>query len=70
MARDPYAYRREDMVRRQIEARGVHDSRVLDAMRRVPRHELVPAEQRDAAYQAVRSRSATARPSPSPTSWP
>ncbi len=41
---------RERMVREQIEARGVRDPRVLDAMRRVPRHLFVPAEYRDAAY--------------------
>ena len=41
---------REEMVRSQIEARGIHDERVLTALRRVPRHRFVPAEQRDAAY--------------------
>lgn len=39
------------MVARQIEARGVKDPRVLKAMREVPRHELVPPEQRSAAYE-------------------
>jgi protein-L-isoaspartate(D-aspartate) O-methyltransferase len=38
------------MVRSQIEARGVRDPRVLDAMRRVPRHLFVPADQREGAY--------------------
>lgn len=33
---------REEMVRIQIEGRGVKDARVLEAMRRVPRHEFVP----------------------------
>ncbi len=42
---------RERMVRSQLEARGVRDPRVLAAMRRVPRHELVPAESRAEAYQ-------------------
>jgi len=42
---------RERMVSEQIEARGVHDSRVLAAMRRVPRHEFVPFEQRPYAYE-------------------
>jgi protein-L-isoaspartate(D-aspartate) O-methyltransferase len=32
------------MVRSQIEARGVHDPRVLEAMRRVPRHRFVPPD--------------------------
>ncbi len=40
----PYAEERAAMVREQIEARGVKDSRVLAAMRGVPRHEFVPEE--------------------------
>jgi protein-L-isoaspartate(D-aspartate) O-methyltransferase len=39
------------MVSNQIEARGIKDPRVIAAMRRVPRHELVPLELRDSAYQ-------------------
>jgi protein-L-isoaspartate(D-aspartate) O-methyltransferase len=39
------------MVDTQIAARGVNDSRVLDAMRTVPRHEFVPREQIDRAYE-------------------
>jgi protein-L-isoaspartate(D-aspartate) O-methyltransferase len=38
------------MVREQIEARGVKDPRVLEAMRSVPRHEFVPAASRSDAY--------------------
>jgi protein-L-isoaspartate(D-aspartate) O-methyltransferase len=38
------------MVDRQIAARGVKDERVLDAMRRVPRHKFVPVEQANFAY--------------------
>lgn len=41
---------RERMVTRQIQAREVTDSRVLAAMRKVPRHEFVPDRWRDAAY--------------------
>lgn len=41
---------REQMVSRQIESRGVSDSLVLAAMRRVPRHLFVPAELRHHAY--------------------
>ena len=41
---------RERMVREQIERRGVRDSRVLQAMRSVPRHVFVPARLRDSAY--------------------
>jgi protein-L-isoaspartate(D-aspartate) O-methyltransferase len=38
------------MVRDQIETRGVHDERVLRAMRRVPRHLFVPESFRSEAY--------------------
>jgi protein-L-isoaspartate(D-aspartate) O-methyltransferase len=38
------------MVARQIERRGIHDKRVLQAMRDVPRHEFVPHESRGRAY--------------------
>ena len=41
---------RSEMVRLQIEARGVTDSLVLKAMREVPRHEFVPEEYRHSAY--------------------
>ena len=41
---------RERMVRSQIVARGIKDQRVLDAMRRVPRHRFVPATYRSHAY--------------------
>jgi protein-L-isoaspartate(D-aspartate) O-methyltransferase len=44
------AERRARMVREQIEARGVRDPRVLDAMRRVPRHLFVPEALRSEAY--------------------
>jgi protein-L-isoaspartate(D-aspartate) O-methyltransferase len=39
------------MVREQIEARGVTDPRVLEAMRTVPRHLLVPEDVRRWAYR-------------------
>ena len=38
------------MVREQIEARGVEDARVLDAMRRVPRERFVPGATVREAY--------------------
>jgi protein-L-isoaspartate(D-aspartate) O-methyltransferase len=41
---------RRRMVEEQIEARGVNDRRVLDAMRTVPRHEFMPEALRDRAY--------------------
>jgi protein-L-isoaspartate(D-aspartate) O-methyltransferase len=48
---DPTAILRERMVRDQLAARGIRDPRVLDALSRVPRHELVPEEQRLHAYE-------------------
>jgi protein-L-isoaspartate(D-aspartate) O-methyltransferase len=47
---------RDDMVRVQIENRGIKDPRVLAAMREVPRHLFVP--------QALRSKAYTDRPLP------
>ena len=41
------------MVDRQIAARGVKDERVLDAMRRVPRHLFVPEPFRYRAYDDI-----------------
>jgi protein-L-isoaspartate(D-aspartate) O-methyltransferase len=38
------------MIESQIRGRGVRDERVLEAMRRVPRHEFVPADQQQVAY--------------------
>ncbi len=38
------------MVREQIEARGVRDARVLEAMRTVPRHEFAPSRFLNDAY--------------------
>ena len=46
----PFVTERETMVRTQIEARGVKDAAVLDALRRVPRQEFVPAGVRAQAY--------------------
>jgi len=45
-----YERQREEMVRRQIEARGVTDSKVLAAMCKVPRHLFVSEALRDQAY--------------------
>jgi protein-L-isoaspartate(D-aspartate) O-methyltransferase len=42
---------REDMVNQQLRARSIHDTRVLDALRRVRRHEFVPPELQHLAYQ-------------------
>ncbi|MBG6238037.1 protein-L-isoaspartate(D-aspartate) O-methyltransferase [Mycetocola sp. CAN_C7] len=46
-----YAARREAMVATQIQARGISDRHVLDAMRRVPREEFVRASSRESAYE-------------------
>jgi protein-L-isoaspartate(D-aspartate) O-methyltransferase len=45
-----YSERRERMVKTQIEARGVKDKLVLDALRKVPRHLFVAESLRDVAY--------------------
>ena len=48
---DAFLPRRESMVRTQLLARGIRDERVLGAMARVPRHEFVPEEYREQAYE-------------------
>jgi protein-L-isoaspartate(D-aspartate) O-methyltransferase len=45
------AARREEMVRTQLEARGIKDKAVLTALRKVPRHRFVPALWRGRAYE-------------------
>ena len=42
---------RNDMVERQIAARGVRNRRVLDAMRKVPRESFLPENLREFAYE-------------------
>jgi len=49
-AADPTQAARDRMVDEQIVSRGITDKAVLGAMRRVPRHELVPPEMRARAY--------------------
>ena len=44
---------RVSMVERQLSARGIRDTRVLDAMRRVPRELFVPPQLRNEAYEDV-----------------
>lgn len=46
-----FAEQREQMVRTQLVDRNIKDPRVLDSMRRVPRHLFVPEEYRFAAYR-------------------
>ena len=45
-----YKRNREEMVRRQIEARGVTDEKVLEAMRKIPRQVFVSEALQDQAY--------------------
>jgi protein-L-isoaspartate(D-aspartate) O-methyltransferase len=47
---DELAVRRARMVETQIRGRGISDARVLEAMRRVPRHRFVSADERELAY--------------------
>jgi protein-L-isoaspartate(D-aspartate) O-methyltransferase len=47
---DQYKSLRESMVESQIAQRGIKDKSVLDAMRKVPRHLLVPEKVRPYAY--------------------
>jgi protein-L-isoaspartate(D-aspartate) O-methyltransferase len=42
--------RREEMVKTQLERRGIKDKAVLSAMRKVPRHRFVPDSWRGRAY--------------------
>ena len=48
---DNCAQKREHMVQFQLAARGIHDQRVLDAMRRIARHEFVLPEHGPQAYE-------------------
>jgi protein-L-isoaspartate(D-aspartate) O-methyltransferase len=48
---DLFRAQRERMVRTQLAERGIRDVRVLDAMRKVPRHEFVPEGLRQEAYE-------------------
>ncbi len=45
-----YVLAREHMVQQQLAKRAIHDARVLEAMRVVPREEFVPDEVRSYAY--------------------
>lgn len=48
---DHYARKRAHMIDAQLRDRGIADSRVLDAMLRIPRHEFVADEYRSQAYE-------------------
>ncbi|MFW6088108.1 MAG: protein-L-isoaspartate(D-aspartate) O-methyltransferase [Gemmatimonadota bacterium] len=45
-----YAARRDRMIERDILGRGIRDTAVIEAMRRVPREEFVPPTRRRVAY--------------------
>lgn len=47
---DAYRQERLDMVRDQIDRRGVHSEKVLEAMRAVPRHRFIPKQYRRDPY--------------------
>jgi protein-L-isoaspartate(D-aspartate) O-methyltransferase len=46
-----FAAQRQQMVERQLMARGISEQRVLDALAKVPREEFVPPESRAASYE-------------------
>lgn len=47
---DDFGIARDAMLADQLRARGIHDTRVLNAIRAVPRHEFVAEDQRANAY--------------------
>jgi protein-L-isoaspartate(D-aspartate) O-methyltransferase len=51
LCQDEYAGLRYQMVATQIEARGVTNQKVLNAMKKVPRHLFVPEDLQSSAYQ-------------------
>src|SRR5436305_12485715 len=48
---DSFADLRHNMVELQLQARGIKDQRVLEAMRRVPRHEFASEHYYEQAYE-------------------
>jgi protein-L-isoaspartate(D-aspartate) O-methyltransferase len=50
MTSPDYTAARQEMIRRQLQRRGIHDERVLAAMDKVPRERFVPEESRHLAY--------------------
>ncbi|MBS3818601.1 protein-L-isoaspartate(D-aspartate) O-methyltransferase [bacterium] len=48
--KEEFREEREEMVRSQIESRGIKDKRILDAMKKVPRHQFVPDQTQKFAY--------------------
>ena len=50
IANNGFTQKRERMVRDQIEARGIKDKNVLEALRKVERHKFVPKQYHNEAY--------------------
>jgi protein-L-isoaspartate(D-aspartate) O-methyltransferase len=50
VSEEEFALKRRQMIREQIEARGIKDRRVLEVMGRVKRHLFVPPAEQKAAY--------------------
>ncbi len=48
---EEFAQEREKMVEEQIIARGVKDKKVIEVMKKVPRHLFVPEEYREFSYE-------------------
>ena len=51
---DKFRALREQMVEQQLRARGISDSRVLVAMKHIPRHHFVPGNLRQVSRQQRR----------------
>jgi protein-L-isoaspartate(D-aspartate) O-methyltransferase len=49
--KDPFFQKRRQMVESQIEARGIHDGEVIQALLKVPRHLFVPVQSREQSYE-------------------
>ena len=47
---EDFKRQRREMVRHQLETRDIRNPRILEVMRRVPRHEFVPEENRPYSY--------------------
>jgi len=65
-----YTRQREEMVKHQIESRGITDPKVVQALHAVPRHLFVSEALRDQAYGITPCPSANNKPSPSPILLP
>jgi protein-L-isoaspartate(D-aspartate) O-methyltransferase len=50
MPNEPFSAERSAMIEDQLRRRGIHDERLLAAMRRVPRHEFISQEKWEQAY--------------------